>query len=91
LTIVVADIPTYSLEEVAELVDKAPSTMRYWVKEGRLEAEMIGGKLMVRPSELRRKLSELGIERELPVPPAARPAVPGEQSFGLADGLLAPR
>jgi excisionase family DNA binding protein len=91
VVIVMVDVPTYSLEEVAELVGKAPSTMRYWVKEGRLEAEMIGGKLMVRPSELRRKLAELGIERELPAPPAARPPAPGEQSFGLADGLLAPR
>ena len=86
-----ADEPTYSLEEVAELVGKAQSTMRYWVKEGRLEAEMIGGKLMVRPSELRRKLTELGIDAELPQPPADRAPVPGEQSFGLADGLLAPR
>jgi excisionase family DNA binding protein len=47
-----------TLPEIAETLGMNPSTVRLWVREGRLQAEKMGRKWMVRRVDLERMLAE---------------------------------
>lgn len=47
-----------TLPEIAQTLGMNPSTVRLWVREGRLQAEKMGRKWMVRRADLHRMLAE---------------------------------
>jgi excisionase family DNA binding protein len=47
-----------TLPEIAQTLGMNPSTVRLWVREGRLRAEKMGRKWMVRRVDLERMLAE---------------------------------
>ena len=47
-----------TLPEIAQTLGMNPSTVRLWVREGRLQAEKMGRKWMVRRTDLERMLAE---------------------------------
>lgn len=50
---VILDIKLYSVEEVAQLLDVAYQTAQKYITDGKLEAQIIGGKRMVSEENLK--------------------------------------
>jgi len=54
----VIDDELLTLPEIAHTLGMNPSTVRLWVREGRLPAEKVGRKWMVRRADLEQMLAE---------------------------------
>jgi excisionase family DNA binding protein len=54
----VVDDELLTLPEIAQTLGMNPSTVRLWVREGRLPAEKVGRKWMVRRADLEQMLAE---------------------------------
>lgn len=50
---VILDIKLYSVEEVADLLGVAYQTAQKYISDGRMEAQVIGGKRMVSEANLK--------------------------------------
>jgi len=53
-----ADDQLLTLPEIAQTLGMNPSTVRLWVREGRLPAEKVGRKWMVRRADLEQMLAD---------------------------------
>ena len=54
----VVDDELLTLPEIAQTLGMNPSTVRLWVREGRLPAEKVGRRWMVRRTDLEQMLAE---------------------------------